>query len=89
MFDFLLQELKQSCLYSSLHFVFLFFPVTLLLSLFAMWLAMLGTSLERFFPQLTHPLHTGSHFSIPVPWQDTLPVPLQTDGDVACVGIKE
>lgn len=28
---------------------------------------MLGTSLGRFFPQLTHPLPTGSHFSIPVP----------------------
>lgn len=56
-------------------------------SLSTMWLAMLGTSLGRFFPQLTHPLPTGSHISIPVPWQDTLRVSLQTDRDVDCTGI--
>lgn len=48
---------------------------------------MLGTSLGRFFPQLTHPLPTGSHISIPVLWQDTLPVSLQTDYDLGWVGM--
>ncbi len=71
---------KQNRLYHSLFPPFLFFLVTFLFPLLAMWLAVLGKSLGRFSPQLTQPLTTGSHISIPVPWQDTLRCPCRQTG---------
>lgn len=53
-----------------------------------MELAMFRTSQGRFFPQLTSPLPTGSHISIPA--LPVLPVASQTDGGrkegSCCVG---